>query len=125
MKYLLDSNVLIYAARPAPPYTLMRTWLERADACVSAITLVEVLGFANLHLEDELFFSIAFDFLPQRAITTEVLKRAVQVRQQFRLKTPDAVVAATALVHGLELVTADAAFARVAGLTVINPLLTA
>lgn len=122
MKYLLDSNVLIYAARPTPPYRLLRTWLEHAGACVSAITLVEVLGFANMQVDDELFFSVAFDFLPQLAITTEILNRAVWVRQQFRLKTPDAVVAATALVHGLELVTADGDFARVAGLVVVTPL---
>ena len=56
MKYLLDSNVLIYAARPALPYRSLRTWLERADVCVSAITLVEVLGFAHMQPDDELFF---------------------------------------------------------------------
>ena len=70
------------------------------------------------------FFAIAFDFLPQLDITAEVLNRAIKTRQQFRLKTPDAVVAATALAHGLELVTADAGFTRVAGLTIVNPILT-
>lgn len=123
MKYLLDSNVLIYAARPEPSYGLLRAWLERADACVSAISLVEVLGFGKMQVDDELFFSIVFDFLPQLDVSTEVLQRAVLIRQQARLKTPDAIVAATALEHGLELVTADSDFARVAGLTVVNPLL--
>ncbi|MDQ2772618.1 MAG: type II toxin-antitoxin system VapC family toxin [Bacteroidota bacterium] len=121
MKHLLDSNLLIYAARPQPSYNVLRTWVERADSCVSAITLVEVLGFVKMQPEDALFFSIAFDFLPQLDITATIISRAIAIRRQIRLKTPDAIIAATALEHGLELVAADSDFARVVGLVVLNP----
>ena len=60
--------------------------------------------------------------LPHLPITEAVLQRAVLVRQQFRLKTPDALIAATALEHGLQLVTADSDFARVTGLLNVAPL---
>ena len=53
------------------------------------------------------------------AITEAVLQRAVRVRQQFRLKTPDATIAATALGHELTLITADQEFTCVSGLTVM------
>lgn len=122
MKYLLDSNALIYAVRPEPLYLPFRIWANRPDVAVSAISQVEVLGFHSLTVADALFFSIVFDLLPQLAITDAVLQRAVQVRQQFRLKTPDAIIAATALEHELVLVTTDNGFNRVAGLGLIDPL---
>ena len=123
MKFLLDSNALIYAARPDARYAPFRLWVKHSAAVVSAISRVEVLGFTRLTVADARAFAAMFLLLPQLPITDAVLDQAVKIRQQTRLKTPDALVAATALVHGLELVTADSDFSRVAGLVVVNPLL--
>lgn len=122
MKYLLDSNALIYAVRPGAIYAPFRQWVEHDAAAFSAISRVEVLGFARLTNADALAFAAIFKLLPQLTVSDVVLDRAIEIRQELRLKTPDAVVAATALVHGLELVTADSDFTRVANLVVINPL---
>ena len=121
MKYLLDSNVLINAVRPEALYGSFRPWVKHPDAAVSAISRVEVLSFTQLTAADAVAFAAMFLLLPQLPITDAVLDQAIKVRQQFRLKTPDAIVAATALEHGLDLVTADQGFRRVAGLTVIDP----
>ena len=123
MKYLLDSNALIYAVRPDARNAPFRLWVKHPDAVVSAINRVEVLGFTRLTVADARAFAAMFLLLPQLPVTAEVLDQAVKIRQQFRIKTPDAIVAATALVHGLELITADNDFARVAGLVVVNTLL--
>lgn len=122
MKYLLDSNALIYAVRPEALYAPFRLWAEHEQAALSAISRVEVLGFARLTSADALALSAILTLLPQLAVSDAVLDKAIVLRQQFRLKTPDAIVAATALEHGLDLVTADQGFRRVAGLTVIDPL---
>lgn len=122
MKYLLDSNVLIYAAQPTPSFARLRQWVQDPDAAVSALSQVEVLGFHSLEAQDELFFRLALAGLRQLAVTIAVLQRAVWVRQQFRLKTPDAIIAATALEHGLTLVTADQDFTKISSLLVIDPL---
>ena len=122
MKYLLDSNVLIYAVRPEAHYAPFRPWTKHPDANISAISRAEVLGFTRLSEADARAFAAMFQLLPQLPITDAVLDEAIKIRQQHRLKTPDAIVAATALVHGLELVTADVGFARVVGLAILNPL---
>ena len=122
MSYLLDSNTLIYASQPDARFVGCRHWLQRDTIAVSAISLVEVLGFHSLTQIDAAFFATVFRFVPQLPINEAILAQAILVRQLFRLKTPDAVVAATALVHGLALVTADSDFTRVAGLVVVNPL---
>lgn len=121
MKYLLDSNILIYAARPTPAYATLRQRVQHPDVAVSALSQVEVLGFHRLEAQNELFLRLALAALPP-AISEAVLGRAVWVRQQFRLKTPDAIIAATALEHGLTLVTADQGFANLPGLPVLDPL---
>lgn len=122
MKYLLDSNALIYAVRPDALYAPFRLWVKHPDAVISTISRVEVLGFTRLTVADARAFTAMFLLLPQLPMTDVVLNRAVKIRQQLRIKTPDAIVAATALVHGLELVTADSDFTRVTGLVVVNPL---
>ncbi|WP_414654726.1 PIN domain-containing protein [Hymenobacter sp.] len=45
------------------------------------------------------------------------------LRQQYRLKTPDAIIAATALTHSLQLLTVDSSFTRIVNLVVLNPLI--
>jgi len=122
MKYLLDSNLLIYSARPEPQFVALRSWVKRPDAAVSALSQVEVVGYHAISASDELYFLALLRLLPQLASTEDILKRAVQIRQQFRLKTPDAIIAATALQHSLVLVSADNGFSRVAELELISPL---
>ena len=78
-----------------------------------------MLGFHGSEARDELYFRLALAALLMLAITEAVLQRAVRVRQQFRLKTPDATIAATALEYDLTLITADQEFTRVSGLSVM------
>ena len=105
VKYLLDSNILINAARPEALYGACRPWVKHPDAAVSAISRVEVLSFTRLTAADAVAFAAMFLLLPQLPVTDAVLDLAVKIRQQFRLKTSDAIIAATALEHGLELIT--------------------
>ncbi len=89
---------------------------------LSAISRVEELGFTRLTTADAKACAAMFQLLPQLPITDAILDQTVKIQQQLRIKTPDAIVAATALVHGLALATADQGFGRVAGLVVIDPL---
>jgi len=51
-----------------------------------------------------------------------VVLQTIRLRQQHRVKLPDAIIAATALVHGLLLLSRNTSdFRTVAGLTLLNP----
>lgn len=57
--------------------------------------------------------------LPELGLSEAVIAQTIQVRKAHSLKLPDAVIAATALVHTLQLVTANTAdFQRVERLAV-------
>ena len=55
-------------------------------------------------------------------LTEDIIQQTIRLRQTYRRKLPDAIIAATALVHGLALVTRNITdFLPIAGLTVLDP----
>lgn len=48
---LIDSNIIIYAARPAN--AVLRSWIEAESPAVSAISVVEVLGYHKLSIAEK------------------------------------------------------------------------
>ncbi|WP_238845793.1 PIN domain-containing protein [Nostoc edaphicum] len=49
-----------------------------------------------------------------------LIKKIIEIRQQYRLKLPDTIIAAMAIQNSASLVTADQEFAKVTILTVIK-----
>ncbi|MEO7312705.1 MAG: PIN domain-containing protein [Chitinophagaceae bacterium] len=54
-------------------------------------------------------------------LSDDVVLQTIDLRKTLRIKTPDAIIAATALVHGLTLLTHDGGFNKVPGLVVVDP----
>ncbi|MBC8151558.1 MAG: PIN domain-containing protein [Bacteroidetes bacterium] len=51
-----------------------------------------------------------------------IIERTILIRREAKIKLPDAVIAATALVRGLTVVSRNEKdFSRIAGLTYLNP----
>ncbi len=117
---LLDSNILIYAAEPGQE-TLRERILEEPVA-VSVVTMVEVLGYHLLTAEEEIDLRGLLKDLTVFAADIMVAERAVGLRPRQKMGLGDAIIAATALVHGLPLVTRNVDdFKHVAGLEITNP----
>lgn len=104
---LLDSNIIIAeAARieegEAPPF------LEEGF-CFSIITRIEVLGFSRItDLEEEKMVAL-LGAGEELGLTAEIASAAIQLRQARRMSLGDAIIAATALEHGLPLVRRNSA----------------
>lgn len=117
---LLDSNVIIDAAKPGG--THLNVWLKEPNASVSIISRIESLGFHRLTPVEEGQIAQSLALLPELPLDDEVAKRATGLRQQRKMKLGDAIIAATALEYGVPLVTRNTSdFRLVAGLTVIDP----
>lgn len=118
---LLDSNLIIYAA--LPEHADLRALIARIAPTVSAISYVEVLGYHRLtELERRLFESF-FAATTIHAISGPVLEQAIKLRQLRKMTLGDALVAATALVHNLTLLTHNKDdFDWIPGLLVEDPL---
>lgn len=118
---LIDSSIIIYAAQPE--HEDLRAFIAAHAPAVSAVSYVEVLGYRDLSEADKPLFGQFFAASLVLPLDQDVLDCAVTLRQQRRMTLGDALVAATALVHRLTLVTHNVAdFAWIEGLEVFDPL---
>lgn len=118
---ILDSNLIIYAARPE--YPGLRRLIATRSPAVSAVSVVEVLGYHKLSVDDRVHFEAFFAAAEVLPLSDSVVARAVAVRQARKMSLGDALVAATALVFGRELFTHNTKdFAGVPGLIVSDPI---
>ena len=120
---LLDTNVLIYHTRLvlSDEVTLrIGDALKSQRAFISVITRIEMMAWKG-HTDDSLHQTTALiRLLPELAMGEAVIEQTIRIRKTFGLKLPDAVIAATALAHGLQLMTGNASdFKRVAGLNLL------
>jgi predicted nucleic acid-binding protein len=121
---LVDSNILIYAAQPT--YAHLRQFIAAHAPAVSAISYVEVLGYHQLDEEERHYVEAFFRLARVLPLSQTVLEQAVALRQQRKMSLGDALVAGTALVHGLTLVTRNVEdFQWIQGLSLLNPFDTA
>lgn len=124
MAYLFDSNVFIFQLNGVLGETgqvLLRAGLLEGGA-YSVISRIEVLGYpqsaAELTLAKELF-----EGLNPIAVDDAVIAQTIHLRQMRKIKIPDAIIAASALIHGLPLVTNNVNdFQWIEGLSLIDPL---
>ncbi|WP_413669891.1 type II toxin-antitoxin system VapC family toxin [Mucilaginibacter sp. Mucisp86] len=123
--YLWDSNTAIYfLQKQFPPVTekLIEGLLTESLPTISAITEIELLCWKTTSDAD---LQLLADFIND--VTIFELEKAVklktaEIRKTNRIKLPDAIIAATALVHELTLVTRNIKdFDQIRGLKVINP----
>ncbi len=118
---LLDSNILIYAAQEE--YAYLRPLISDPINTVSALSLVEVLGYHGLTDRDRSFFEAVFQVLRILPIDQEVLNQATLLRQKKNIGTADAIIAATALVYSCDLNTRNLAdFNWILDLSLVNPI---
>ena len=97
-----------------------------ADNAVASVTQIEVYGFTGLRPEEEAALDILFCRLTIHPLDKAVIKRAITLRQGRKMGLADAIIAATALVHGLSLVTRNVDdYEHVFGLKLINPFASA
>lgn len=100
---ILDSNLIIYAAKPE--YPGLRRLIATHSPVVSVVSLIEVLGYHKLTQGDREQFEKFFAAARVLPISDAIAVRAVSLRQARKMSLDDALIAATALELGHELLT--------------------
>lgn len=122
MRWVLDSNVFIEGVAGVPHAANALLKAGAIDWCgLSAISRLEVFGFPRLTPQDEQRFQVLLAQFHEIMVSNEVIDAAIKLRRQVKIKTPDAIVAASALVEKADLVTRNTSdFQGIPGLTVID-----
>ena len=90
---------------------------------ISVITQIEFLAFSGLSNEDKRLFSQflqRIDVIELAPKQNELIDLIIKLRQQYRVKLPDAIIAATAIQYEASLVTADKQLQKIQELDVVD-----
>jgi len=120
-RYVLDTNAIV--ALLQGNIQLIGLLKDAEWLGVSVISQIEFLVFPGLTQDDRQIFEQFLqrvEVLGLVAIDAVLIEKIIEIRQQHRLKLPDAVIAAMAIQNSASLVTADREFAKVTILRVIN-----
>lgn len=137
MMYLLDTNVVseLRKVRLGTADMQVAAWAQSVDAAhlfISAITVMELeLGVLSIERKDPTRGAALRAWLDQRVlpefsgrilpVDTAVAQRCARLHVPDRRGERDALIAATALVHGMAVVTRNIADFQPTGVTLINP----
>jgi len=124
-RYLLDTNICLYFLNRTLTengFKLVGAAIDNAEVALSVITQMEVLGFNFPSPDEERITNEFISELTVLHLSDEVVQQTIAIRKKQRIKLPDAIIGASALVHGLALVTRNVSdFNSIDGLEVINP----
>jgi predicted nucleic acid-binding protein len=123
IEYLFDSNILIYHLNGQlnkQGTDLLAIGLAGKGA-YSIISKIELLGFKQTESQDQQA-RLLLSSLHELELNSMIAEQTIQIRKSRKLKLPDAVIASTAIVHKLKLITRNTSdFNCIEGLDFINP----
>jgi toxin FitB len=120
---LLDTNILIYACQPGGDW--LSPWTTHTDAAIASVTEIEALGFPGISSEENTALFAFIQSCPSYPLDDAVVKLAIKLRQNKRMKLGDAIIAATALEYQIPLITRNEDdFKHIEELVLVNPFAT-
>ena len=102
---ILDSNVLIYLSKGDLSTSEVESFGKRFG--ISVITLMEVKGHKFKSVDEKNFIEELCDVFDVVYIDAAIADKVIELRRQLKIKLPDAIIAATALVLDATVVTND------------------
>ncbi|KOH45513.1 type II toxin-antitoxin system VapC family toxin [Sunxiuqinia dokdonensis] len=121
--YLIDTNVVIYYLGLA----LSKESEKRIDRIlsgnyyISVINQIELLGFSKLTKQETIVLESFVAGSTVLDLDEKVIRKTIQIRKTHSIKLPDAIIAATCLVHNCALITHNIKdFEKIEGLDLIT-----
>jgi len=107
MKYLIDTNIVIYYFNGSlsVPAKEKVTEMLTDDFNISIISKMEFLGFSRFDFREKQEAARFISFANVLPLSEAIVARTIQLKQTAKIKLPDAIIGATALSHNLNLVT--------------------
>jgi len=113
--YLLDTNIIIYALKGVES---VKPYFE-GDCFISVISEIEILGIEGVLKKELATRRAAVDYCSIIQLTESIKNEAIRIKQEYKTKIPDAIIAATAIAENSILITADKGFKKFKELSLI------
>ncbi|MBW6537351.1 MAG: type II toxin-antitoxin system VapC family toxin [Mariniphaga sp.] len=119
---LLDTNILIYLSKKQLAFEKVAS--SGNKLFISVITYMEVLGYPFSNETEKHIIEELCQYLPVIELDKVIVEKVIQIKQQNKIKLPDAIIVASALVNKFVLITANVSdFSNInSDLEIINPM---
>ena len=121
--HLIDSNAIIetFNGKIQPNGLAFMRVIFNSGPQASVVTEIEVLGFTT-NLGMQTLLAEFFDDCQVLPLSRPIVEQTILLRKMHKIKLPDAIIAATAIAHGLTLITRNTGdFSKIVGLKTIDP----
>lgn len=115
VKFLLDSCFLIrwYGKHDDAIELIQKHHLKFEQCAYSVISYAEVLGWNGVTAQDDVNLRMLLSrFGAKLVLNDEIVECTIQIRKKHKMKLPDALILASAQIHGLTLLTLDEKLAK-------------
>ncbi|MDR2840670.1 MAG: type II toxin-antitoxin system VapC family toxin [Paludibacter sp.] len=122
-QYLIDNNVISNYFSGLFTEKAMRFVGKVIDQIpnISVITVIEALSWRSSDRKKEAIVKMFVDDANVLTLSPDIVSRCVAIRRSQKIKIPDAIIAATAIVHGFTLITSDSDFKNIQELKIVDP----
>jgi predicted nucleic acid-binding protein len=119
--FLIDTNIIIYLTQGKLKISDFAK--KGGNLYISSISYIETLGYPFQNQDEERDVTEFCETFERIFLTKEVEKQTILIRKSNKIRLPDAIIAATAMIYNLTLVTHNIDdFKKIQGLKMINPL---
>jgi predicted nucleic acid-binding protein len=116
-KMVIDTNIALYLL---DGNEILKEYLDDKLFYLSCITELELLGFKGITEIER----VAIEFFLEECSIVDMNRGikdiTINLRRNYKLKLPDAIIAATAIFLGIPLISADGHFDKIEDLIVIK-----
>ena len=102
---LVDSNILIYLSKRK--LELDQVTQPGVILYISVITYMEVLGFKFDNNFEKHTIEQLCNYFPVIDLNPKIIDKVISIKQHHKIKLPDAIILATAIISKFELITAN------------------
>ena len=124
MGYLLDTNIVIYflgASLPSEGMKLLNAIVDK-ESNISIVTKIETLGFNFKSINEQATIEYFIKGSSVLELNNDIVNATISIRKKYKIKLPDAIIAATSIVYDLVLITRNVSdFKNIDNLKIINP----
>ncbi len=115
-RLLIDTNIIIYFLSGDSTLTSL---LDGKHTYVSIITKLELLSYPELGKSEEQKIQHFLNACTVIELSPAIQQETILLRRKHRLKIPDSVIAASAIVFDIPLLTSDTALKKIAELEIL------
>ena len=123
-KYLIDTNIIIYYLNNSI-IGKSREFIQSAlndSFNISFITKIEMLSYHKLKKKEEKVIRDMLSIANIFTISDEITEKVIDIKKEYNIKVPDAIIAATAIENNFTLISRNVNdFNRIVGLKNMNP----